>query len=152
VAVRSVNRVIPDLGSFRYCDDRAIRRQRGCRPSAPRAIQTAKLDPNSPAQSLIARGPHGIRFWNFDTKSATWTRAKPYGSYPPLDSTARFDRAAQTLAAVATSEDNSLEATADAHHELATVALGLADELEAALAANAAGAEGKADVLCQPWD
>ena len=64
----------------------------------------------------------------------------------PLERWQRFDRAAQTLAAIATSEDSSVEATADAHHQLATVALGLADEPEAALAANAAdpGAEGKA--------
>ena len=47
----------------------------------------------------------------------------------PLERWQRFDRAAQTLAAIATSQDSSLDATADAHHQLATVALGLADEL-----------------------
>jgi hypothetical protein len=50
----------------------------------------------------------------------------------PLERWQRFDPAVQTLAAVANS------------HELGRAALGLADELEAALAQNAAGAEGKA--------
>ncbi|HYF25152.1 MAG TPA: hypothetical protein VD931_05385 [Baekduia sp.] len=38
------------------------------------SIQTARLDPDSPARSLVARGPFGIRTWRFDTVARRWVR------------------------------------------------------------------------------
>ena len=58
------------------------------RPEYYGTIKTAKLDPASNARWLIARGPHGIRTWRYDTAAKQWTRPKPYGSYPALDPTA----------------------------------------------------------------
>jgi hypothetical protein len=56
------------------------------------AIKTARLDPSSPVRSLLARGPHGIRTWRFDTGASTWTRHMPYGNFPAVDATARSPR------------------------------------------------------------
>ncbi|MBA2570883.1 MAG: VCBS repeat-containing protein [Chloroflexi bacterium] len=54
-------------------------------PQYYETISTARLDPSSPARSLIARGPHGIRTWTFDSRTLSWERPKPYGSFPTLD-------------------------------------------------------------------
>ncbi len=70
----------------------------------------------------------------------------------PLTKWQRFERAIQTLAAVATTEDSPLETIADAHHELAEVALGLAEELEAStvLGASASGAGARTEDKVAP--
>lgn len=51
-------------------------------------IRTARLDPQSKAASLLARGPAGIRTWRFNTNSRSFARAAPYGDYPAVDAKA----------------------------------------------------------------
>jgi hypothetical protein len=50
-------------------------------PSYYGSIQTARLDPDSPARSLVARGPFGIRTWRFDTVGRRWARY-PGAAFP----------------------------------------------------------------------
>lgn len=50
-------------------------------------IATAQLEPGK-GRALLARGGHGVRTWRFDTTSNTFTRYRPYGSFPALDETA----------------------------------------------------------------
>jgi FG-GAP-like repeat len=56
------------------------------KPQYYETIATARLDPDSRARWLLARGPNGVRTWRFDDK--TWKRPKPYGSFPQVDADA----------------------------------------------------------------
>jgi hypothetical protein len=60
------------------------------RPSYYETIKTAvlKYAPPAPTVGLLARGPYGIRTWRFDGSAGMWTRYKPYGNFPDLDSKA----------------------------------------------------------------
>ena len=54
-------------------------------PAYYTTIKTARLDPNKPTRSLLARGPTGVRTWHFDPRPGKnlWTRYQRYG-FPPL--------------------------------------------------------------------
>jgi hypothetical protein len=66
------------------------------KPKYYRTITTARLNPDSRARTLVARGPFGVRTWRLSKQTKSWTRYRPYGDYPELDEGA-LDRLSEFL-------------------------------------------------------
>jgi hypothetical protein len=79
-------------------------------PAYYTTIKTARLDPDKPARSLLARGRTGVRTWYFDPSANqnTWTRYQPYG-FPSLPTQAY--QAMNTLLGVENGEIRDVYAT-----------------------------------------